>query len=179
MALQITQIERGRGLDVFERLYSENASFIKYYMLNMCGSIHTAEEIVQETFYKTFLYIRRFEHVQINRQWLMKTAYNTFVDHYRKLKNETSAVSFEVLSEINCLSREIGIYTNLYEESIIVNKVISELPVSYRTVILLKDHYGFSTKEIASILGYSESNAKVVLHRARKHFRKEYSKYEG
>jgi len=166
-------------LDVFERLYSENASFIKYYMLNMCGSIHTAEDIVQETFYKTFLYIKRFEHVQINRQWLMKTAHNTFVDHYRKNKNETSAVSFEVLSEINHLSREIGVYAKSNEDSMMVNKVISELPVSYRTVILLKDHYGFTTKEIASILGYSESNAKVVLHRARKHFREEYNKHEG
>lgn len=76
----------------------------------MCGSIHTAEDIVQETFYKTFLYIRRFEHVQINRQWLIKTAHNTFVDHYRKHKKETSAVSFEVLEEINHLSRKVGVY---------------------------------------------------------------------
>lgn len=145
----------------------------------MCGNIHTAEDILQETFYKTFLYIKRFEHVQINRQWLMKTAHNTFVDHYRKQKNETCAVSFEVLAEINYLSRGIGSYANSYEDSIIVHKIISELPISYRTVILLKDHYGFTTKEIASILGYSESNAKVVLHRARKHFREEYNKYEG
>lgn len=166
-------------MDVFERLYSENASFIKYYMLNMCGSIHTAEDIVQETFYKTFLYIRRFEHAQINRQWLMKTAHNTFIDQYRKHKNETGTVSFEVLTEINSLSREIGIFEKSYEESMMINKVISELPVSYRTVILLKDHYGFTTKEIASILGYSESNAKVVLHRARKQFREEYNKHEG
>lgn len=145
----------------------------------MCGSTHTAEDIVQETFYKTFLYIKRFEHVQINRQWLMKTAHNTFVDHYRKQKNETGAVSFEVLAEINYLSREIGVYAKSYEDSIMVNKVIGELPISYRTVILLKDHYGFTTKEIASILGYSESNAKVVLHRARKQFREEYNKHEG
>ena len=166
-------------MDVFERLYSENASFIKYYVLNMCGSIHTAEDIVQETFYKTFLYISRFEHVQINRQWLIKTAHHTFIDHYRKYKNETGAVSFEALAEINYLSREFGVYSKSHEDSLMVSKVISELPVSYRTVILLKDHYGFTTKEIASILGYSESNAKVVLHRARKQFREEFNKNEG
>lgn len=145
----------------------------------MCGSFHTAEDIVQETFYKTFLYIKRFEHVQISKQWLMKTAHNTFVDYYRKQKNETFTVSFEVLAEINYLRRGFGAYATLYEDSIIVNKIISELPISFRTVILLKDHYGFTTKEIASILGYSESNAKVILHRARKHFREEYNKHEG
>lgn len=166
-------------MDVFERLYSENASFIKYYILNICGSIHMAEDIVQETFYKTFLYIRRFEHVQINRQWLMKTAHNTFIDHYRRYKNDTGTISFEALAEINHLGREIGIYAKSHEDSMMVNKVISELPVNYRTIILLKDHYGFTIKEIVSILGYSDSNVKVILHRARKHFREEYNKYEG
>lgn len=166
-------------MDVFERLYNDNASFIKYYILSLCRNRHMAEDIVQETFYKTFLFIKRFECVQINRQWLIKTAHNTFIDHYRKQKNDKGAVSFEVIEEINSLSREIGVYEKSYEESMLVIKVISELPVSYRTIILLKDHYGFTIKEIASTLGYSESNAKVVLHRARKHFREEYSKYEG
>lgn len=165
-------------MDVFERLYRENALFIKYYILNMCGCIHTSEDIVQEAFYKTILYINRYEKAQINRQWLIKTAHNTFIDYCRKRKNESDSVSFEALAEINNLSKAMGIYAKSHENRIIVNKLISELPVRYRTVILLKDHYGFTINEIAGILGYSESNVKVVLHRARKYFREEYSKYE-
>ena len=165
-------------MDKFEQLYRENALLIKYYILNMCGCMFTSDDIVQETFYKTFLYIRRFENVQINRQWLIKAAHHTFIDHYRKQKNEAGAVSFEALAEINHLSRALITSTESYEARIVINETISKLPVNYRTVILLKDYYGFSIKEIASILGYSESNVKVVMHRARKRFREEYDKYE-
>ncbi len=44
---------------------------------------------------------------------------------------------------------------------------LNALPVSLRTVVVLKDIYGLSCKEIGDELGASEGAVKVRLHRAR------------
>lgn len=48
-----------------------------------------------------------------------------------------------------------------------VRAAIDALPESYRTVLLLRDIEGFSTREAAEALGASEAAIKVRLHRAR------------
>lgn len=47
-----------------------------------------------------------------------------------------------------------------------VADVLTELPEDARTVVLLRDVEGLSTKETAAVLGISESAVKVRLHRA-------------
>lgn len=48
-----------------------------------------------------------------------------------------------------------------------VRKLIDELPVDYRTVLLLRDIEGLDTKETAELLGVTPNAAKIRLHRAR------------
>jgi RNA polymerase sigma-70 factor, ECF subfamily len=47
-----------------------------------------------------------------------------------------------------------------------VAAALAELPDSARTVVVLRDVQGLSTKETAAVLGISESAVKVRLHRA-------------
>lgn len=49
----------------------------------------------------------------------------------------------------------------------LVRRMIAELPESYRTVLLLRDIEGYSTREAAEAIGISEGSLKVRLHRAR------------
>ena len=58
--------------------------------------------------------------------------------------------------------------------SMTINITLEKLPVRYRSIILLKDYFGFSLREIASILSITENSAKVTLHRAREKFREVY-----
>jgi RNA polymerase sigma-70 factor (ECF subfamily) len=46
--------------------------------------------------------------------------------------------------------------------------LIASLPESYRGVLMLKYDNGYSTKEIAQMLGLSEENVKKRIQRARK-----------
>ena len=48
-----------------------------------------------------------------------------------------------------------------------IETAVSQLPESYRMVLVLRDMEGFSTQETARILTLSEANVKVRLHRAR------------
>jgi len=48
---------------------------------------------------------------------------------------------------------------------------IDELPVQYRSVILLRDLHGLTTEETCTILSISANNLRVILHRARTRLR--------
>jgi RNA polymerase sigma-70 factor (ECF subfamily) len=48
---------------------------------------------------------------------------------------------------------------------------IADLPEAPRSVVTLRDVEGLSTREVAELLGMSEANVRVVLHRARTQLR--------
>lgn len=58
-----------------------------------------------------------------------------------------------------------------------VKKAMETLADTYRIPVLLKDFEGFTISEIAQILGISESNVKVRVHRGRMKLRSELSDY--
>jgi hypothetical protein len=49
--------------------------------------------------------------------------------------------------------------------------MLNRLPLRYKIIIILKNHYVFSYTEIKEILGCSESTVKVTLFRARDKFK--------
>ena len=54
---------------------------------------------------------------------------------------------------------------------------IAELPEQQRTVITLRDVAGLEGPEVAELLGISEGNQRVILHRARSRVRRELAGY--
>jgi RNA polymerase sigma-70 factor, ECF subfamily len=53
-----------------------------------------------------------------------------------------------------------------------INEYIDALPSNYKTVLVLSDLEGLANKEVAEILGISEDNAKIRIHRARTRLKK-------
>ena len=60
-----------------------------------------------------------------------------------------------------------------------VRMVFDQLPEKFRSILQLRDIEGKSGRETAEILGISEENAKVILHRARLALRESYLKLEN
>ena len=59
----------------------------------------------------------------------------------------------------------------------VVRKAVSELPPGQQAVIELSDIEGFSSNDVCNILGISETNQRVLLHRARAKVRKALDDY--
>jgi RNA polymerase sigma-70 factor (ECF subfamily) len=53
------------------------------------------------------------------------------------------------------------------ETSDLIRKTIETLPETQRTVITLRDMHELSSEEVCNVLGISETNQRVLLHRAR------------
>lgn len=127
-----------------------------------------AEDVLQETLVRAH---RTFEQLRDDSAlptWLFRIATHLSLDHLRhrsrrpqvqeceldEIRDEDGAPSLEGLME----QREM---------SACVQRYLLELPVDYRTVILLHDLEGLTAAEVAAVLEISLANAKVRLHRAR------------
>jgi RNA polymerase sigma-70 factor (ECF subfamily) len=58
-----------------------------------------------------------------------------------------------------------------------LRKAIEALPPTQREVITLRDIEGLSSQEVCNVLGVSETNQRVLLHRARSRVRRELERY--
>jgi RNA polymerase sigma-70 factor (ECF subfamily) len=54
----------------------------------------------------------------------------------------------------------------------VIRAAIDELPETQRTVITLRDVEGWSSEDVRNVLELSESNQRVLLHRARSKVRR-------
>jgi RNA polymerase sigma-70 factor (ECF subfamily) len=60
-----------------------------------------------------------------------------------------------------------------------VERVLQRLQPHYRAALILREYEGYSSEEIAQILGISRSAAKSLLFRAREEFRRLFREMEA
>ncbi|MCR4673787.1 MAG: sigma-70 family RNA polymerase sigma factor [Lachnospiraceae bacterium] len=116
-----------------------------------------AEDVVQDTFYQYYVSKKEFDSEEHIKAWLLRVAINkskNTVTSFWKKKN----VSIEDF--IETLTFDTPESKDLFE-------TVISLPDKYKVVIHLFYYEDYSVKEIAKILGISESNVKVRLNRGR------------
>ncbi|MBI2023424.1 RNA polymerase sigma factor [Candidatus Giovannonibacteria bacterium] len=133
-----------------------------------------AEDIVQETFTKMYLYAGRFkkqEGIEF-KSWAWRILVNTSLTHYRKIKRTFGDVGY--LDEILAKGEEADVGLPLENElddvyrKDEINSAISRLPED--AAALLRDHYieDRPYEEIAKKYDISIGALKMKLFRARK-----------
>ena len=137
-------------------------------MLNDFGR---AEDATQEIFIKAYKSIKKYDPKYKFSTWLFKIANNHCIDLIRASKRE-KADSLEALLEKDGDKVELSLISKNKDLSLenreLFTKVISHLPDNYRDVIILKEVYSMSYKEVATILECSTDAVKARLKRARK-----------
>lgn len=132
-----------------------------------CKNIHDAEDITQDTFEALFLSKKKFESDEHIRNWLMRVAYYKCKSLWRtSWKNR---VDFAEIDS-SYLESEIGTIGNQDEEKLW--KAICSLSSKYSQVIHLFYFEEMKVKEIAEVLGVSESLVTTRLTRAREKIRR-------
>lgn len=118
---------------------------------------HEAEDAVQQAFMKIAENLDKVPDELSNqtKAFVVTIAENTAIDHYRKLKCHGDCE----LCEQSC-----GIEANSADELV---SCILKLPARYRQFILLKYYHGYSTREIAKLLGMSSAAASKTAQRAK------------
>ncbi|WP_338078440.1 sigma-70 family RNA polymerase sigma factor [Clostridium tetanomorphum] len=141
---------------------------IPRYLLSLCHNEYIAEDIMQETFLRAYLY---FEDCPANgiRPWLFRVAYNAYMDFIRKDRRSFSQDNefFNNIADNKTTENKVLMQEKLKE----INYFIDRLPENQKQAILLCDFNGLSYKEASEIMNISLSYFKVLLFRARQNIR--------
>jgi len=137
-----------------------------------------AEDVLQETFIIMLNKLNTFEGKSSLYTWLYRVATNVALGKLRKKKNVDDSRSYDNIEFENISSLEIADWPDHLEEKFdtvefrkCLDKAMDELPDHYRTVFILRDLEGHSTRNTAQILEITEANVKVRLMRARLYLR--------
>ena len=137
--------------------------------LYMAGNEDDAQNLVRNTYLKAYKSFTRFEAETICKAWLLGILNNTFVSSARDCSRDRRVI---LLSERkNSIARSPGntddeVPRDGFGDEIIAG--MNELPVQYRTVVLLADVEGLSYQEIAGVIGCSKETVMSRLCKGRR-----------
>jgi RNA polymerase sigma factor (sigma-70 family) len=164
--LQIIERIRRGDTNAFSYLVAKYQDVVFSIALKVLKNRDDAEEMAQETFIKAFRSISSFQGKSKFSTWLFSIAYNTCITSVRKKKFKTTSIDYIQLND----EQEDWDDFDLSEEEIskILEMSLKKLPEDDYTLVILYYYEEQSIEEISCIVGLSESNVKVKLHRARK-----------
>lgn len=142
--------------------------------LRLVRNREDAEDLVQETYLKAFRHWDSFAEGTNLKAWLFKILKNTFINLYRRRKNQPPQADFAELEETleahildePAPSPEEELLAACWDHEVLA--ALKGLPHNYKVVVLLADIEGYSYKEIAEILAIPLGTVMSRLYRGRK-----------
>ena len=117
-----------------------------------------ARDVVQSAYEKMWKHRENVDAVTA-KAYLFTVAHNQMIDHLRKAKRVSLKEEFSEQAMVT--DRQ---HHNLKK---VLNEALARLNETQRSLVMLKDYEGYNYEEIGKIMGLSESQVKVYLHRAR------------
>jgi RNA polymerase sigma-70 factor, ECF subfamily len=152
-----------------------------------------AEDVVADTWLGVFRGIDRFEGRSSLKTWIFRILTNTAKT---RAQREGRSVPFSAIDEVNtgeaAVERERFTGTGYWaaaprqwpereleaaETREVIQRAIDSLPEVQRAVITLRDIEGWSAEDVCNALELSETNQRVLLHRARAKVRRALDQY--
>ncbi|MCH7321349.1 sigma-70 family RNA polymerase sigma factor [Solibacillus sp. MA9] len=148
-----------------ERLYSTYVNDIYRYLFSLCRHPETAEDLLQDTFYKVHVTLLAQPIYEL-KPWLFKVAYYSYIDHCRK---EKRSESYELLELVDYTTPEM-IFIQKDSFTTLLN-LLDQLNSLEKQAILLCDIQNCTNEQAAQILDLKLNTLKSHLLRGRKKMR--------
>ncbi len=145
------------------------------FSMKVCGHREDAEDTMQETLLQAVRKLPSFSSSKALAVWLYRVAKSRCLMSRRKSKFAPKEhLSIEVLMPDRAELKRLAAQDATPERAAMsrqsaerLQQAVLKLPPEYRLVLVLHDMEELSTEEIAKVLGISEGNVRVRLHRAR------------
>jgi RNA polymerase sigma-70 factor (ECF subfamily) len=185
--------------DAFVALVEQYHSSLMRLAMAYVKNRAVAEEVVQETWLGVLRGLERFERRSSLKTWIFRILVNTAKTRYAR---EAGSVPFSSLGDGADDRAEPSVEADRFsggrwrsptrawdeipesrllsqETCGVIDEAISSLPRTQADVITLRDVGGWSSREVCALLGISEGNQRVLLHRARSKVRAALERYLG
>jgi RNA polymerase sigma-70 factor (ECF subfamily) len=149
-------------------------------LLRMVHDEELARDLAQETFWKVYNRLHRFDTSRRFGPWLFRVGVNLGLDHLRRRTGPVTSSIDRPLGRSQSARLELSdpdprIREELAQE---VRFVLERLPIAYRTILVLRDLEGFSSAEVAAIVNRREATVRWRLAKARDLFRAHWERRE-
>lgn len=168
--LQVEWLQR--ALDGDDTAFESMVETYQRPVFNLCyrmlGDPSDAEDAAQETFWRAYQALHRYDSTRPFPTWLLSIAAHYCIDQQRKRR--IPILSMDLLPEEDAPSpipNPEKVVSEL-EESAQMHRLLTKLGPQDRAAIILRYWYDFSEIEIAQSLSLTVSAVKSRLHRARK-----------
>jgi RNA polymerase sigma-70 factor, ECF subfamily len=136
-----------------------------------------ARDLAQETFWKVYNRLDRFDTSRRFGPWLFRIGVNLTLDALRRHEPPAPA-SIDHAADDGRKAFELPdpdprIRAELVQE---VQFILEKIPIAYRTILVLRDLEGFSSAEVAAIVGRREATVRWRLAKARDLFREHWER---
>ena len=141
--------------------------------LDMAGSREDAEEIAQDAFVKAFRYLKSYRGESSFKTWLYRVARSAALDHLRRKRLDTvslDAAGSPVMKMKDSAKNGLQI-TLSNEQSDLIKQAMHRLSAADETALQLFYFHDQSVEEISTTMGWTSSNTKSRLSRARQRLR--------
>lgn len=173
-SLLIEEVELARAGDseAFTPLFEHYHAGIYGYIVGLVSHVQDAQDLTQKTFLRAWEKLPTLHDPSKFKPWLYTIARHLVFDH-RRQKKKVFWESWEGIPELDNLVSEFPREEEIAEAQL-VRLALVEVPVRYRSCLLLQVEGGFSQYEIAELLGISKASVSTYLSIARKGFRQAY-----
>lgn len=145
-----------RAFDVLVERWQER---IRALCIRMTGNLHTAEDLVQETFARVFEKRANFRGDSKFSTWLWRIAMNLCYDELRRQQRQPGAHEEQMenilrVHGIDSVTPRLKVQQ--LEEAELVREALMQLAENYRAVLVLRHYEGLKLREIAEVLDIPE-----------------------
>jgi RNA polymerase sigma-70 factor (ECF subfamily) len=190
---ELLEAARGGDEDAYSRLVEPHRAELHAHCYRMLGSVHDAEDALQDALLRAWRGLPRFEGRSSLRSWLYRIATNTCLDVIARRPKRVLPIDYgpptdphdgpqAPLAESVWIDpypdEHIGVEDGYaapearYEQREAVElafiAALQHLPANQRAVLILREVLGFSAKEVAESLETTVASVNSALQRARK-----------
>ena len=170
-AEMVALLERAISGDTtaFEQVLLRHERRVVNIAWRLLGTMEDAQDAAQEVFLRTFKYLHRFDVRKPFQPWLIRMTVNVCRDIGRKRQRLRSVFSeagqaYPELPDTESISPHAAFALERQKE--VLRNALARLPEKERTALVLRNLEGFSTSEVAEILGSSEATVRAHISSA-------------
>lgn len=144
-----------------------------------------AEDAVQETVLRAYRSFHQFKAGTNFKAWVFRILTNHCINRFRRKERGPDAVGFDEVEreaelagsqqQSDTVSPDAALFESMLDEE--VQTALNELPIEFRTVVVLSDVRDFTYQEIADILQIPIGTVRSRLFRGRRLLRESLEKY--
>jgi len=158
------QPERSDDLAAFERIMAQCERRVLRVALRLLNNQQDAQDAAQEVFLRLYQHLRHLDGARGFEPWLFRVTVNVCHDIARA---RGRAIGLEYLPEPAAPQPDAHQAVQHAQQREIVRRALGCLGEKERAALVLRDVEGFSTREVAKILGSSEATVRSQICTAR------------